>query len=279
MIKLARQAARAAMKMRSELGYQSDSGICPFDIAEQLGLSVRLIGANSLEGLYFPPNQIVVGALRPPARQRFTCAHELGHHRFGHGDCIASADDGENTTNEYLANRFASALLMPKLAVLSAFRRYGADPGNPDPLTVWRVAQSLGVGYETLVNHMHLILEAFGRQSRDQLLKTSLAKLRSQAAGFPVSSGNVWAVDSVWGHRSVDIVTGDILRVPSGYNVKGDDVFVPVAKYPSVFEAKQPGEASVATTGHQIVASIRVASTSFEGLARYRFLPLEADDE
>lgn len=67
-----------------------------------------------------------------PVRQRFTIAHEIGHHV--HGDLDAPRDTSEQFSaksrdpREIAANRFAAALLMPAAVVKQAV--YG--DGNTD---------------------------------------------------------------------------------------------------------------------------------------------------
>jgi Zn-dependent peptidase ImmA (M78 family) len=279
MIKLARHAVRSAMKLRSELGYTHDQALCPFDVAEAIAVSVRLVAANTLEGVYFPPpvKQIFVGARRPLARQRFTCAHEIAHHLYGHGQCIATIGDFNERSDEFLANRFAAALLMPKLAILGAFQRYAADPSNPKPIEVWRVAQALGVGYETLAQHMNIVLQAYSSSKRDELLKVKPAKLRTEALGFPLSSGNCWVVDSAWGERSVDINIGDVLRIPAGCSLPLG-CFSAHLEHECLYEAVAQGETAVFTASNKALVHVRVSKKDFEGLAQYRYLSTEPDD-
>jgi Zn-dependent peptidase ImmA (M78 family) len=54
------------------------------------------------------------------ARQRFTLAHELGHHRFGHGAVVDGIDAVEGRSSdprEQQANAFAGELLAPEQAL------------------------------------------------------------------------------------------------------------------------------------------------------------------
>jgi hypothetical protein len=59
----------------------------PYAAAESFRLRVTF-SATSMEGFYFKPANILVSSLRPVGRRAFTCAHELGHHWFGHGSTI-----------------------------------------------------------------------------------------------------------------------------------------------------------------------------------------------
>ena len=63
---------------------------------------------------------ITVSSTDPLNRQRFTIAHELGHHFMEHGDrhrkdtFIINIKDPQERQKEWEANEFAAALLMPK---------------------------------------------------------------------------------------------------------------------------------------------------------------------
>jgi DNA modification methylase len=66
---------------------------------------------------------------RPPARQRFTLAHEIGHvllHGAERG-VAASARSGRGGARERQVDRFAEELLMPAPMVRAAVRQYGTN--------------------------------------------------------------------------------------------------------------------------------------------------------
>ncbi|MEN0015845.1 MAG: ImmA/IrrE family metallo-endopeptidase [Solirubrobacteraceae bacterium] len=80
-----------ARTLRQELELADDQPVtCVVDVAERrLDLDVVLVSLRAeVSGLYYPlrPNAVVVvSADHPVARQRFTLAHEIGHHALGHG--------------------------------------------------------------------------------------------------------------------------------------------------------------------------------------------------
>ena len=82
----------------SHAGGYEDSGksrvrpaqpICIYRLCEVLGVTVRFNNIN-MEGMYqrSVPPRIHLSALRPLPRRTYNCAHELGHHVFGHGSSI-----------------------------------------------------------------------------------------------------------------------------------------------------------------------------------------------
>jgi len=86
--KLAADAVSRALSLRKKLGVSFEESVSPIDAAEQLSIDVRFVDLPSMEGIYVADNEpkIVLSSLRPSGRRSFTCAHELGHHMFGHGD-------------------------------------------------------------------------------------------------------------------------------------------------------------------------------------------------
>lgn len=282
MLRLYRQAVRMASQVRAEFGFGPAEGICPFDLADRMGVSARLVNAPSLEGMYFPSEsaQIFVGALRPSGRQRFTCSHEVAHHVFGHGQCIeevSQSAQANNSPNEVLANRFASALLMPKLAVLSTFQRYGVVPAKASSGDIWHVAQALGVGYTTLVNYLDIALGELPAQLASIHLRARLRAIRAHAIGFAAESRDAWTIDSAWGHRSVDVSVGDIITVPPTTSYDGACLeYVQDPKPHLVAVRAGMGKLLLPTGDHEL--RVRVSRHQYIGLARYRYLPEDEED-
>lgn len=160
-VELAREALRMALRLRRSAGSDASSPICVFDSAARRGTKVKFAAIGSMEGMYVQAAKpvIIVPSQRPPGRQAFACAHEMGHHQFGHGSHIDEwLSDGAphrgSDAKERIADLFAAQLLMPKAAVLRAFRRRGCDVVTPRPEQVFTVAGQLGVGYLTLIKQL-----------------------------------------------------------------------------------------------------------------------------
>ena len=123
---LALDAAQQALRLRSEMGLGLQAPAPVFDIIDKLGVELRFWPIPSLEGVYRaqPSPVILISSDRPPGRQVYTGAHELGHHVYGHGVAVDeasenAAQEGSASTNpeEYLADRFAGFFLMPATTV------------------------------------------------------------------------------------------------------------------------------------------------------------------
>ena len=83
---LANRALHAAVATRATAELNQHDPICIYALAETLDVTVRFNNIN-MEGMYQrgARPRIHLSALRPLARRAYNCAHELGHHVFGHG--------------------------------------------------------------------------------------------------------------------------------------------------------------------------------------------------
>ena len=279
---LARRAVRAAARVRTELGVGPAEGVCPFDLAAGLDVLARIVSLPTLEGVYSPEPTptIVVSSERPVGRRRFTCAHELGHHVFGHGTRLEDLPEEATrswSSEEYLAQRFAAALMMPKLAVESAFARREWTAAQASPESVFIVAQELGVGFSTLIGHLERTMNALSESAADRLRQSRLGNLRNRLAGFDVAHDLV-VLDRHWAHRTVDIEVGDIVIVPTSAVFEGGCATVrgqPVQH----LVAERTGIGNLAIDPQGQGRSVRVSRRGFTDLARYRYLEEVADDE
>lgn len=137
------EAVAAARELRRQFG-ASDTEPLDRDLLEcvegELGLAVCIAELPfKMAGAYIRRRArsfIFIRAGDYPTRQRFTIAHELGHHQLGHGAVVDSERDvGRDTSDprEQQANYFASELLHPVEAVQ---RWLDEKLGNGTPPTI-----------------------------------------------------------------------------------------------------------------------------------------------
>lgn len=267
--------AQAASDVRDQLGLDLIAPVDPYAIAEGLGIRVRFLPV-SMEGFYQNgnPPRIMLSALRPLARKAFTCAHEVGHHWFGHGSTIdeLKADDRQDSEipEEILANAFAAFLLMPTIAIRRAFNSRGWKPETVNPMQILTIASEFGVGYETLLTHLSVTLSDMPHSVRNDLGKWTPQRIRKRVLGHDDAHGLV-ILDHKQRATSVDLDQGYALAVPMGASVSG----AALDKGPSIegfdiYDAVARGRATITTAAWQTEA--RVAPTKFVGAANYRFL-------
>jgi Zn-dependent peptidase ImmA (M78 family) len=106
----------------------------PEEIARAEGVRVEHITDHAYSGEYVQEQGIPViryNEWESANRQRFTIAHELGHHVLKHGprlrDTTAALFGNSWDPVEVSANRFAAELLMPVYAVTSMVRTQGVS--------------------------------------------------------------------------------------------------------------------------------------------------------
>ena len=280
---MVRRAMAAALRSRLSAGYGLDHAICVYDLAEKLGVEVRFLTLPSMEGMYSSASSptIIVSSLRPPGRRAFTCAHELGHHIRNDGvkihELAEQRDKPRFDPKEFMADCFAGALLMPKIAVSKAFSKRGWSIEHCTPEQVYLVAGYFGVGYTTLVHHLRSALQVLSYQRANALLKVSPRNAQSLLLGWQTAE-TVVVVDSHWAKRAVDVEVGDLILVREAAQSKGA-CLEPSSEVEQgrLFRAARPGIGRL-RTDNQWAALVRVARRDYVGRAIYRHWE-EANDE
>lgn len=275
---LAREAIAKALQTRRMAGYAMWDPACVYDLAEKIGVEVRFFDIPSMEGMYSSGENptIIISSLRPSGRQAFTGAHELGHHVFGHGaqydELVEQRSEARRfDPNEFKADSFAGALLMPKVAVDRGFALHGWNPATCSPEAFYTVATWLGVGYTTLVHHMQYAMQVIKPQRADELLRQNLMVTRSNLLGKECREHLVVA-DHHWTGRAVDIQVSDLVLLPPRTRIEGKCAAVYAEnKMNVVAQGATPGIGRVVVDDLGWSTFIRVMRKQYSGRGKYRF--------
>ena len=273
----------AALRMRKNAGYRLDEAICVYDLAERVGIEVRFTDIPSMEGMLYCSSKpvIILSSLRPMGRRSFTCAHELGHFHYGHGtivdELVAKSPKKGFDSKEFVADCFAGALLMPKIAVQRAFSLRDWSIKGSNPGQIYTVSNYFGVGYSTLVHHLSKGLRLMPRPDAEELLKVGPRKAQAQVLGWE-SENKVWVVDPHWSGRAIDVEVGDLILAQRETDYEGGCLEgVEVSGNSLLFRACQPGLARVCNDSGWS-AFVRVSRRAFVGRSIFRHLE-DRDEE
>jgi Zn-dependent peptidase ImmA (M78 family) len=284
---LATQAMQAAAATRAKVKLDQAGPICIYGLCEALGVAVRFNNIN-MEGMYqrgLPP-RIHLSARRPLPRRAYNCAHELGHHVFGHGTSIdelredAKAQPWEDP-KEFLADTFAGFILMPIIGLRRSFSVRGLTPETATPAQMFTVACDFGVGYATLLTHLSAGVNMLSRGRAAAFQRVTPKALRMDILGALTPEPLIVA-DRYRAAPTLDAEVKTLLLLPPGAEVTGGLVFERDLAVGRLFQAVKPGifQASV----DDWATFVRVAPVQknepygYVGLAQYRHLEEEPDE-
>lgn len=285
---LATEAMQAAAATRAKAKLDQTGPICIYGLCETLGVTVRFNNI-SMEGMYqrgVPP-RIHLSARRPLARRAYNCAHELGHHVYGHGSSIdelredAKAQPWEDP-KEFLADTFAGFILMPIIGIRRAFAVRGWTPETATPAQVFTIACEFGVGYATLLTHLSSGVNMLSRARAAALHRVTLKALRMEIVGAMTPAPLIVA-DT---HRAAPTLDAEVrtqLLLPPGTEVRGGGlIFERDLATGRLFRAEKAGiyQASAGDWAVFVrVAPIQKAEPyGYIGLAQYRHLEEDPDE-
>jgi len=279
-IPLAREALRKASMLRRQVGIERADPICIYDLLEErFGIEIKFQPIKSMEGMYIKGKQptIFISSERPAGRQAYTCAHEFGHYIFGHGSKVDEyLDDkprvNEDDPDEWLADRFAGFFLMPKYAVQRAFQIRGWSWLECDPFQIYVIAGHLGVGYETVIQHMRWSLSMLSEEQTTGLLRKSPKRLRTSLLGKN-STPRLLIVDKSWDKVAADLQVGEQAILPEKALINNKVVrIVGKHKLGVLIEAYRPGTERAWFSDSTWAVNIRVSRKGYTGRSRFRHL-------
>jgi Zn-dependent peptidase ImmA (M78 family) len=164
---------QAGADARGRLGIPADAPI--EDVLATLERStgpevfVVPLGADGIAGAYQSKHGrdwVIVNADDPVPRQRFTLAHEYGHHYLGHGDTYdTSSYASDSQPKEVQANYFAGAFLISAGALDRALERLRR------PALDFEVMVALAIYFGVSARAMRIRLETLGRLKPAEILE------------------------------------------------------------------------------------------------------------
>lgn len=191
-----RKATLEATRLQRDLGIQakvvrSGGRVDIYDTIARVGVPLMFTKLDGLLGAYYrdPSPGVLVTTQRPLSQQRFTAAHELGHHHLGHAP---SLDDESilrrapfqgragDDLQEVEAEAFAAAFLLPRwLLDWHCERQDWTDADLRDPALVYQLALRVGTSFLATVWTLHRY-DVFDRSSAQQMAKLELKKIKQE---------------------------------------------------------------------------------------------------
>ena len=285
---LATKAMHAAAATRATAKLDQAGPICIYGLCETLGIVVRFNNIN-MEGMYQRgrPPRIHLSARRPLPRRAYNCAHELGHHVFGHGSSIDELREDAKVQpwedpKEFLADTFAGFILMPIIGLRRAFSVRGWMSETATSSQIFTIACEFGVGYATLLTHLSAGVNMLSRSRAAALRRVTPKALRMDIVGASTPEPLI-VVDHYRIAPTLDAEVETLLLLPPRTEVvDGGLAFERDLVTGRLFRAVKPGVFQ-ASAGEWAIF-VRVAPVQkderhgYVGLARYRHLEEDSDE-
>jgi Zn-dependent peptidase ImmA (M78 family) len=263
--------AKALQTRKKFLSVEAHIPICPFNLAEAMGIDIRFVKISSFEGMYLADEgMILIASERPEGRKRFTCAHEIGHHVLGHGTVIDEIiESGSDKEIEKEADFFGSMLLMPSSAVKRAAGVISFDFAHPAPSGLYILSRYLGTSYVGLVTQLYFNLKCISGTAYQSLKSVPVRSIKNSI--YPDhGGGEIFVVGDWWKEKSIDLVVGDFIVASYDLDIEGEAVSVVTSKPgQQALVAKKPGIAKI-TDANGWSAFVRVSRKGYSGMNQYR---------
>lgn len=275
---MARMALGAALKVRQNANIPLNEPLSIYDLCAAMGIEVQFVNI-SMEGNYIPGKipRFYISALRPAVRRAFTCAHELGHHVFNHGfkldELIENRESENKPPEEFIADCFASSLLMPAQGIRKALAKRNWEAKDLTPEQVYTIACDFGVGYETLATHLSLGMKVVDFTKTQELKMTKIPAIRRSLVGEIEDLRRLIVTDQNSLSSIIECEVGDHLLVDAAVSPQNDSLHsLPPVNGKQLFVAARRGVTSLRTADGSTFKQVRIMGHQFIGLNRYLYL-------
>jgi len=224
---------KLAPQLHSRLGTDLTQAVDIYDAIRQLDVTLAFAPLKALSGAYLPAMAetgelpgIIVNSRHPRSRQRYSAAHELGHHlRDGQISFDAATELLQRTESvvtdqrEAVAESFAAWFLMPRGLVAHKLDELGIAQA-PSPEDTYRLSLALGTSYLAAAAHLYTLKHITRARFRD-LAAVPPKWIKSQVAvhGPEDSWGDVWLVrEQEGGHPRLNPRPGDEIVIELAEN-------------------------------------------------------------
>lgn len=281
---LATQAMQAAIATRAKAKLDQHGPVCIYGLSEMLGVTVRFNNIN-MEGMYQrgTPPRIHLSARRPLPRRAYNCAHELGHHVFGHGSSIDELrEDAKEHSwedpKEFIADTFAGFVLMPIIGLRRAFAVRGWTADTATVAQMFMIACDFGVGYGTLLTHLSSGVNMISRARAAVLQRVTPKALRADILGALTPEPLIIA-DRHRAGSTLDAEVRMLLLLPPGTETTGASLaYERDLASGRLFRAVRPGIVQASANSGAWAVFVRIAPEAYVGLAQYRHLEDDPDE-
>ena len=214
-----RSAAAYALEARQKLDVPMQEPVDIYDAIRRSSLWLMFQPLEGLFGLYERTPAaagVVINVKVHPALQRFTAAHELGHHVLGHTRSLDPETHIQSFTNlalrELEAQFFAAEFLMPIAAVNSIASELGVDKERASAEDVYQLSLRLRTSYQATVNRLQT-LQWFGAARARQLRRVPPRDIKREMLHDPLPDprSDVWRVSRATSRVPAHV--GDGLRM------------------------------------------------------------------
>jgi predicted secreted protein/Zn-dependent peptidase ImmA (M78 family) len=243
----------AAQRARRRLGLSLERRVDVFSVIESEGIWLMFQPLRNLFGFYRRVSGvagIVINANHPVSLQRYTAAHEYGHHVLGHGfsldevrhiDGVPGVDEarefeealtvrspaeGGDPRHEAAAQAFAGTFLIPVQVVNRVLLARGFDRDYPQlgPVDVYELSLEFGTSYRATVTQLAVLEKITWAETRKLRFPPIEIKTTLAAGRRPQDTcADVWLVRDTDTERDLPVRVNDeiVLRLPetpsSGY--------------------------------------------------------------